>query len=77
MSRLIIVIEVSSTKYKRRQNGERDKGFNYFREREREREREIIIIKVVSHRQTLGRTDSRTFFRTERSEVCFSSQHTD
>ena len=77
MSRLIIVIEVSSTKYKRRQNGERDKGFNYFREREREREREIIIIKLVSHRQTLGRTDSRTFFRTERSEVCFSSQHTD
>ena len=40
MSRLIIVIEVSSTKYKRRQNGERDKGFNYFRESERERERD-------------------------------------
>ena len=43
MSRLIIVIEVSSTKYKRRQNGERDKGFNYFRESERERERERLL----------------------------------
>lgn len=65
MSRLIIVIEVSSTKYKRRQNRERDKGFNYFRERERE----IIIIKVVSYRDT--QTDRQSDVFSERKDLKF------
>ena len=72
MSHLIIVIEVSSTKYKRRQNRERDKGFNYFRERERDYYNKSGELQRHSDGQTVGR-----FFRTERSEVCFSSQHTD
>ena len=67
MSHLIIVIEVSSTKYKRRQNRERDKGFNYFRERERERE--IIIIKVVSYRDT--QTDRQSDVFSERKDLKF------
>ena len=60
MSRLIIVIEVSSTKYKRRQNGERDKGFNYFRESERERERERDYYNKSGESQTDTRTDRQS-----------------